>query len=45
VQLKIIASRGTPYIDVIVEYGDESDFPNFRIALQAMLTIALSTAS
>jgi len=29
----------------IVEYGDESYFPNLRIALQMMLTMTVSTAS
>ncbi|XP_053119697.1 52 kDa repressor of the inhibitor of the protein kinase-like [Hemicordylus capensis] len=32
-------------LEFIVEYGDDSAFPNFRIALQIMLTVAVSVAS
>jgi len=32
-------------IHVTVEYGDESVFPNLRIALQIMLTMAVYIAS
>ena len=32
-------------LTIIVEYGDESVFPNLRIALQILLTVAVSIAS
>jgi len=41
----IVASWGSSDIHVIVEYGDESVFPNLRIALQMMLTMGVSIAS
>ena len=41
VQLKNIASWRLPDIQIIVEYGDESLFPNLGIALQVMLTMAV----
>ena len=42
-QLKL--SRPEGLMTFIVEYGDESYFPNLRIALQMMLTMTVSTAS
>jgi len=45
VNLKIVASWGSSDIHVIVGYGDESVFPNLRIALQMMLTMGVSIAS
>ena len=35
----------TEHLKYIIQYGDESLFPNLRIALQIMLTIAVSIAS
>ena len=37
----------TPYqlLEFIVSYGDESVFPNLRISIQILLTIAVSKAS
>ena len=40
VQLKIVAFWNL--LTFIVEYGDENAFPNLRIALQIMLTKAIS---
>jgi len=50
-QLKIFAScnlkfsRPEDLLTFIVEYGDENVFPNLQIALQIMLTMAVSIAS
>ena len=38
-------SRPEDLLTFIVEYGDESVFPNIRFALQVMLTMPGSTAS
>uniref|UniRef100_UPI00358F7EF6 zinc finger MYM-type protein 1-like n=1 Tax=Myxine glutinosa TaxID=7769 RepID=UPI00358F7EF6 len=38
-------SRPEELLELIVQYGDESVFPNLRIAIQIMLTIAVSIAS
>ena len=38
-------SRPEDLLTFIVEYGDESVFPNIPIALQILLTVAVSTAS
>ena len=38
-------SRPEDLFTIIVEYGDESVFPNLRIALQTLLTVAVSIAS
>ena len=38
-------SRPEELFEFIVQYGDESVFPNLRIAIQIMLTIAVSIAS
>ena len=38
-------SRPEDLLTFIVEYGDESVFPNFRIALQILLTMVVSIAS
>ncbi|XP_040262207.1 52 kDa repressor of the inhibitor of the protein kinase-like [Bufo bufo] len=38
-------SRPKELLEFIVQYGDESVFPNLRIAIQIMLTIAVSIAS
>ena len=38
-------SRPKDLLTFIVEYGDESVFPNIPIALQILLTVAVSTAS
>ncbi|XP_026828169.1 uncharacterized protein LOC113562587 [Ooceraea biroi] len=38
-------SRPEELLDFIVQYGDESVFPNLRIATQIMLTISVSIAS
>ncbi len=35
-------SRPEELLEFIVQYGDESVFPNLRIAIQIMLTIAVS---
>ena len=38
-------SRPEELLECIVQYGDESVFPNLRIAIKIMLTIAVSIAS
>lgn len=38
-------SRPEELLKFIVEYGDDSVFPNLRVAIQIMLTIAVSIAS
>ncbi|XP_053158016.1 uncharacterized protein LOC128347425 isoform X2 [Hemicordylus capensis] len=38
-------SRPEELLEFIVQYGDESIFPNLRIAMQIMLTIAVSITS
>jgi len=38
-------SRPEELLEFIVQYGDESIFPDLRIAIQIMLTIAVSIAS
>ena len=38
-------SRPKELLEFIVQYGDESVFPNLRIAIQILLTIAVSIAS
>jgi len=38
-------TRPEDLLTFIVEYGDESLFPNLRIAVQIMLTLAVSIAS
>lgn len=38
-------SRPEQLLEFIVHYGDENVFPNLRVALQIMLTIAVSIAS
>ena len=38
-------SRPEDLLTFIVEYGDESAFPNLRITLQVLLTVAVFTAS
>jgi hypothetical protein len=38
-------SRLEEFLQFIVQYGDESVFPNLQIAIQIMLTIAVSIAS
>ena len=53
IDCKILISSGTnvrlsrpeDLLTFIVEYGDESVFPNLRIALQILLAVAVSTAS
>lgn len=41
----IIILRPEHLLEFIVQYGDESVFPNLRIAIQILLTIAVSIAS
>ena len=38
-------SRAEELLEFIVQYGDENIFPDLRIAIQIMLTIAASNAS
>ena len=38
-------SRPEELLEFLVQYGDESVFPDLRIAIQIMLTIAVSIAS
>ena len=41
----VTISRPEDLLRFIVSYGDESVFPNIRIAIQILLTIAVSIAS
>ncbi|XP_059821487.1 uncharacterized protein LOC132391836 [Hypanus sabinus] len=44
-QVNMKISRPKELLEFIVQYGDESVFPNLRIAIQIMLTIAVSIGS
>ena len=44
-QVNMKISRPEELLEFIVQYGDESIFPNLRIAFQILLTIAVSISS
>ena len=44
-RINVRLSRPEDLLTFIVKYGDESVFPNLRIALQILLTVAVSIAS